>query len=236
MQLGGPGATGNVWKRRLAEPQARVQVANFVAKPNFCEAVETVAEVGSDGGVGAAINHQRISSLVYLELRVAGGSMWRYEPIAHRGERFVKFAGNSVNAAEAEIASPFRTIARDVRDGQPRGQRGADVGRFGAINFGSILKKRRRVAFFMNRDQQARAVSFRDLLISDRIKFSSPCQAGQQAVQRWCIERFADQALQRVLEVLCRFAVGTFDADKLRRQAGTAAARRACVQVIRPVG
>jgi len=44
------------------------------------------------------------------------------EPFALRGEGFVKFAGNSVGAAEEDVAAPFGAVTGNVGDGEARGQ------------------------------------------------------------------------------------------------------------------
>jgi len=62
-QFGAAGAAGDVGEGRCAEAEASVQVANFVAETNFGEAVEAVAEVGADGSLSAAVNHQRVGAL-----------------------------------------------------------------------------------------------------------------------------------------------------------------------------
>ena len=72
MKLGVAGASGDVRELRLAEPNARIQVANFVADAKFAEAVESVADIDTNVGVFLPVNHQRIGMLINLELRVAG--------------------------------------------------------------------------------------------------------------------------------------------------------------------
>jgi len=42
--------------------------------------------------------------------------MRRNEPLALRGERFVKFAGYSVDAAESDVAAPFGAVTGNVGD------------------------------------------------------------------------------------------------------------------------
>src|SRR6476660_10322187 len=135
MQFGVAGATGDIRKLRLAEANAAIQVAYFVADAQFAKAIESAADIQTDIGEFLPVNHQRIGILKDLELTVAGRCVRSDKPFADGGEWSVELTGDSVGISEANVGAPFRAVPSDIHKCQPSSLGEGDVGGFRAVHF-----------------------------------------------------------------------------------------------------
>src|SRR5262249_15647149 len=106
----------------------------------------------------------------------------------------------------------------------------------GAVYFGRNLQSRRRVGFFVDRDQKPGAAILLDLRVAGGVELADAGEASEELVERFGVERFADQRAQRVLEVLGGVRLGALDADESRDADGGLFAGLAIGEVSLPVG
>ena len=226
-------AAGQSGEFRCAQAKLGIVRSRFVANAHFCKPAETKSKIQARACFVDPVDCQGIVHPVNLEVCIACFQPWRDKPSARRGKRPVELSCNSVGVSKTGVRPPLRAVAEFVLKRQPRRLREVHVATFRSIYFESQLQIRRRIIFFVYRNEQAALASLIHHLVACPIEFPESRQPRQPLIELCVVNRLARKRSEEFLHMLCRFRIRPFHFHELRHRHRRFLPARARLQILR---